>query len=80
MNLQVQISSTCYLFDVLKANRGAMQQLKLLLEDTAVTKVVHDCRNDTVALFHQKGIEVKNIFDTQVSHNASLIRFVLSAG
>ena len=69
VKLQVQVGSKCYLFDVLEANKDAMQRMKLLLEDTAVVKVVHDCRLDSVALFHQKGIVMSNIFDTQVSRN-----------
>ena len=58
----------CCLFDVLRADTDAMLELKSLLEDSAVTKVVHDCRQDAAALFYQKGIHLQTIFDTQVVH------------
>ena len=66
--LQVQIGTKCYVVDVLQANAGAMHQLKLLLEDTNVTKVVHDSKQDLAALHHQKGIGVTNTFDTKICH------------
>ena len=37
------------------------------MEDSTVVKVMHDCRNDSAALMYQKGIEIRNIFDTQVT-------------
>ena len=52
--------------DVLQASAGAMRQLKLLLEDTPVTKVVHDYKQDAAALLNQQGIEMQTGFDTQV--------------
>ena len=62
----MQAGSVCYLFDVIQASNGAMQYLRGLLEDPGVMKVVHDCRQDSVALSFQKGIKLNNIFDTQV--------------
>ena len=32
-------------------------------------QVVHDCRNDSAALYFQYDILVKNVFDTQVTNN-----------
>jgi len=63
---QVQAGDTCYMFDVLKAGANVMSQLKAMLEDVSVVKVIHDSRNDSVSLFYQKGIKIQNIFDTQV--------------
>jgi ribonuclease D len=42
---------------------------KNLLEDPGVTKIVHDCRQDSDALYRtlDPPIELKNVFDTQVS-------------
>lgn len=41
--------------------------LKTLLEHENVIKVIHDCRNDSVNLYQQFGILLRNVFDTQVS-------------
>lgn len=57
----------CYLFDILQANSGIMQQLQAIIEDSNVVKVMHDCRNDSAALMYQTGIEICNIFDLQVT-------------
>lgn len=52
--------------------------LKTLLEDENIIKIIHDCRNDSFNLYTQYNILVKNVFDTQVSHDrpfeANLIR------
>lgn len=57
----------CYIFDILQTNSGIMQQLQAILEDDTVIKVMHDCRQDSAALWYQKGIRIRNIFDTQVN-------------
>ena len=36
-------------------------------------QVVHDCRNDSAALYFQYDILVKNVFDTQVTDNNNLV-------
>lgn len=41
--------------------------LKSILEDENIIKVIHDCRNDSVNLWLQFGILLRNVFDTQVS-------------
>lgn len=66
--LQMKAGKKCYLFDVLYANTGVMQQLQAILEDSNVVKVMQDCRNDSAALMYQKGIEIRNIFDLQVTY------------
>lgn len=62
----------CYNFDIFKMNSEVMQQLKAILEDDTVVKVMHDCRHDSAALWYQKGIKIRNIFDTQVRRPAGL--------
>lgn len=42
--------------------------LKRLLESESVIKVIHDCRNDSVNLFNQFGVKLRNVFDTQSAH------------
>ena len=64
--LQVFAKSTCYLFDMLQISQAVLQQLKAILEDVVVTKVIHDCRQDSAALYYQFGIKLQNVFDTQV--------------
>ena len=64
--MQVRVGGQCHLFDTLQISRDVMLQLKYLLEDNSIMKVVHDCRQDSAALFHQKGIRLRNNFDTQV--------------
>lgn len=45
-------------------NKGG---LKGLLEDSNVFKVIHDCRHDSDALFHQFGVKLGPVIDTQVA-------------
>ncbi|KAK3580324.1 hypothetical protein CHS0354_003558 [Potamilus streckersoni] len=63
-----------YLFDVMKNEK---QQDKSFFKDTGleeiltssqIVKVIHSCSNDSAALFHQFGIKLHNVFDTQVAH------------
>uniref|UniRef100_T1JFK4 3'-5' exonuclease domain-containing protein n=1 Tax=Strigamia maritima TaxID=126957 RepID=T1JFK4_STRMM len=58
-----------YLFDV-GSNSDLIIDggLKSLLETEEVVKLVHDCRNDSGALYHQFGVQLKNVFDTQAAH------------
>ncbi len=41
---------------------------KPLLEGDSVTKVLHDCRNESATLWFQHEILINNLFDTQVSN------------
>ncbi|CAK9102185.1 unnamed protein product [Durusdinium trenchii] len=52
---------------------GIVEAFRPLLESPSVVKVIHDCREDSSALYHQHGIGLRGIFDTQVAH-ASLER------
>lgn len=42
--------------------------IKQVLEAEKVIKVIHDCRNDSVNLFNQFQIMLRNVFDTQSAH------------
>ena len=48
--------------------KGVVEALAPLLESRRVVKVMHDCREDSAALFHQHGIQLRAVFDTQVAH------------
>jgi exonuclease 3'-5' domain-containing protein 1 len=43
--------------------------LKKFFESDRVVKVIHDCRNDSAALYFQHGVTLNNAFDTQVAHS-----------
>ena len=40
---------------------------KIIVHKCFTFKVVHDCRNDSAALYFQYDILVKGVFDTQVN-------------
>ncbi|XP_029725728.1 uncharacterized protein LOC109417065 isoform X2 [Aedes albopictus] len=42
--------------------------IKEVLESEKVIKVIHDCRNDSVNLYNQFQILLRNVFDTQSAH------------
>jgi len=51
---------------------GVVEALQPLLESRAVAKVVHDCREDSAALFQQHGIRLRAVFDTQAAETVLL--------
>lgn len=63
------VRGEAFIFDVMSCpeivNEGG---LKALLESEKVIKVIHDCRNDSVNLFVQFKILLRNVFDTQSAH------------
>lgn len=62
------IRGEAFIFDLLTCpemiNDGG---IKSLLENDNVIKIIHDCRNDSVNLYTQFNILLRNVFDTQVS-------------
>lgn len=46
---------------------GVVQSLAPLLSDPSVLKVFHDCREDSSALYHQHGVSLDCVFDTQAT-------------
>ncbi|KAK7864898.1 hypothetical protein R5R35_001987 [Gryllus longicercus] len=62
-------SGQAYIFDLVTCPKLVKAGgLQCLLESEDVTKVIHDCRNDSVNLYNQYGITLRNIFDTQAAH------------
>jgi len=57
-----------YLFDVFVAGKNLFDKggLKGLLENPNIIKIFHDCRWDSDVLCHQMGVNLNNVFDTQV--------------
>ncbi|CAE7810231.1 EXD1 [Symbiodinium sp. CCMP2592] len=48
---------------------GVVKALAPLVESRQIVKVIHDCREDSAALFHQHGIRLRAVFDTQAAHS-----------
>jgi len=68
--LQVSTQSgEVFIFDI-KTNPALMTQGKLgeLLQSEDVTKVIHDCRNDSACLYFEHGITMNNVFDTNAAY------------
>ncbi|XP_063106336.1 piRNA biogenesis protein EXD1 isoform X3 [Cavia porcellus] len=64
--LQVATNSRVYLFDIfLLGSRAFNNGLQMIFEDKRILKVIHDCRWLSDCLFHQYGIMLNNVFDTQ---------------
>ncbi|XP_065168308.1 uncharacterized protein egl [Atheta coriaria] len=57
-----------YIFDLISCPAMINQGLKRLLESPDVVKIIHDCRNDSVNLNQQFGINLSCVFDTQAAH------------
>ncbi|KAE8587697.1 hypothetical protein XENTR_v10022072 [Xenopus tropicalis] len=65
--LQFATKSRVYLFDVLVLGSKVFKNgLQMVLEDTGILKVIHDCRWLGDILSYQYGIILNNVFDTQV--------------
>eukprot|EP00922_Rhytidocystis_sp_ex-Travisia-forbesii_P013672 GHVS01020437.1.p1 GENE.GHVS01020437.1~~GHVS01020437.1.p1 ORF type:complete len:456 (-),score=69.12 GHVS01020437.1:909-2276(-) len=47
---------------------GVVQAFEPLLCSKHIRKICHDCREDNSALYHQFGLSMRNVFDTQVAH------------
>jgi len=64
--LQIASMTSVYVVDMLTHGHAFMEAgLRDLLEDNKVLKVLHDCRNDSRALWYQYGCYLNPIFDTQ---------------
>uniref|UniRef100_A0A2D4M251 3'-5' exonuclease domain-containing protein n=1 Tax=Micrurus spixii TaxID=129469 RepID=A0A2D4M251_9SAUR len=76
----VQVATKCqvFLFDVFVLGAQVFKNgLQMILEDQNILKVIHDCRWLSDCLFHQYGIVLSNVFDTQV---ADILRFSMETG
>ncbi|KAM5129641.1 piRNA biogenesis protein EXD1-like [Mantella aurantiaca] len=65
--LQVATRKHVFLFDILTMGPGVFKNgLQVVLEDKGILKVIHDCRWLGDILSHQYGVNLNNVFDTQV--------------
>ncbi|KAK7410410.1 hypothetical protein VNO78_01174 [Psophocarpus tetragonolobus] len=67
--MQLAIGGVVYLVDALQGGNALMQACKPALESNQVTKVIHDCKRDSEALFFQFGIKLNNVVDTQIAYS-----------
>ena len=55
------------IFDVLKKDPDEMNELKILLSNDKIIKIIHSARQDVEAVYYHFGIAMQNIFDTQIA-------------
>ncbi|MBN3304988.1 EXD1 protein, partial [Amia calva] len=66
--LQIATKNKVYLFDILLLGARAFKNgLSMIMENNRILKVVHDCRGISGTLHHQFGVNLANVFDTQVA-------------
>ncbi|KQK85191.1 exonuclease 3'-5' domain-containing protein 1 [Amazona aestiva] len=76
--LEIASKSRIFLFDIFLLGPQAFKNgLQMLLEDKNILKVMHDCRWISDCLFHQYGVLLCNVFDTQV---ADALQFSVETG
>ncbi|KAG0486846.1 hypothetical protein HPP92_008941, partial [Vanilla planifolia] len=66
--MQLAFQDAIYLVDAIKGGEALVQACKNALESNYITKVIHDCKRDSEALYHQYDIKLHNVIDTQVCH------------
>jgi hypothetical protein len=67
--VQVATTKKPYLFDIVAGGAQLFGSgLRQLLEDPKIIKIMHDCRLDSDALFHEHKVALANVFDTQVAY------------
>ncbi|XP_038584746.1 piRNA biogenesis protein EXD1 [Micropterus salmoides] len=66
--LQIATKNKVYLFDILLLGARAFKNgLSMILESKHILKVIHDCRAIAGCLISQFGVQLVNVFDTQVA-------------
>ncbi|PKA63462.1 hypothetical protein AXF42_Ash005357 [Apostasia shenzhenica] len=58
-----------YLVDAIEGGEALVQACKGSLESNFITKVIHDCKRDSEALYFQYGIKLHNVVDTQIAYS-----------
>ncbi|KAL4311473.1 hypothetical protein GQ457_01G040440 [Hibiscus cannabinus] len=67
--MQLALSEAIYLVDAIQGGEELMQACKPALESSFITKVIHDCKRDSEALYFQYGIRLHNVMDTQIAYS-----------
>ena len=70
LNVDNKQITSVFIFDILVCpdimTKGG---LATFLIQSGIVKVIHDCRNDSLALFHQHRVRLSEVFDTQVAYS-----------
>ncbi|CAL0323706.1 unnamed protein product [Lupinus luteus] len=67
--MQLAFPDAIYLVDVFEGGEVLINACKPALESNYVTKVIHDCKRDSEALYFQFGIKLNNVVDTQIAYS-----------
>ncbi|XWS12029.1 hypothetical protein CRYUN_Cryun37aG0055400 [Craigia yunnanensis] len=67
--MQLAFSDAIYLVDAIQGGEKLMKACKPALESSFITKVIHDCKRDSEALYFQFGIKLHNVMDTQIAYS-----------
>uniref|UniRef100_A0A5B6YMN9 3'-5' exonuclease domain-containing protein n=1 Tax=Davidia involucrata TaxID=16924 RepID=A0A5B6YMN9_DAVIN len=66
--MQLAFPDAVYLVDAIQGGKMLMKACKPALESSYITKVIHDCKRDSEALYFQFGIKLHNVVDTQIAY------------
>ncbi|KAF8393475.1 hypothetical protein HHK36_021719 [Tetracentron sinense] len=67
--MQLAFPDAIYLVDASQGGEMLMKACKPALESSYITKVIHDCKRDSEALYFQFGIKLHNVVDTQIAYS-----------
>ncbi|KAK2661318.1 hypothetical protein Ddye_007851 [Dipteronia dyeriana] len=67
--LQLAFPDAIYLVDAIQGGETLVIACKPALESSYITKVIHDCKRDSEALYFQFGIKLHNVVDTQITYS-----------
>ncbi|XP_015885122.1 uncharacterized protein LOC107420634 [Ziziphus jujuba] len=67
--MQLAFSDAIYLVDSIQGGEMLIKACKPALESSYITKVIHDCKRDSEALYFQFGIKLNNVVDTQIAYS-----------
>ncbi|XP_057524202.1 uncharacterized protein LOC130803969 isoform X1 [Amaranthus tricolor] len=67
--MQLAFPDAIYLVDAIEGGDVLIQACKPGLESGYITKVIHDCKRDSEALYYQFGIKLHNVMDTQIAYS-----------
>ncbi|OVA11366.1 3'-5' exonuclease domain [Macleaya cordata] len=67
--MQLAFPDAIYLVDAIEGGDVLMKACKPALESSYITKVIHDCKRDSEALYFQFGIKLHNVVDTQIAYS-----------
>lgn len=67
--MQLAFPDAIYLVDAVQGGDAVVKACKPALESGYITKVIHDCKRDSEALYFQFGIKLHNVVDTQIAYS-----------